>query len=75
LIVPTRPRAGDNVGVRLIYPATVTNFTARFPLAVAAVASLPARSFLIDGEAIVTDAKGLAVLEAEEDWGKKRSSQ
>jgi hypothetical protein len=26
-----------------------------------AVASLPAHSFLIDGEAIVTDAKGLAV--------------
>ena len=39
------------------------DFTARFPLAVAAVAALPARSFLIDGEAIVTDESGLAVFE------------
>jgi bifunctional non-homologous end joining protein LigD len=39
------------------------DFTARFPLAAAAVASLQARSFLIDGEAIVTDAKGLAVFD------------
>jgi ATP-dependent DNA ligase len=39
------------------------DFTTRFPLAVAAVASLPANSFLIDGEAIVTNAKGLAVFD------------
>ena len=37
------------------------DFTARFPLAVPAVGALPATSFLIDSEAIVTDAKGLAV--------------
>jgi bifunctional non-homologous end joining protein LigD len=34
-----------------------------FPLAAAAVTALPARSFLIDGEAIVTDASGLAVFD------------
>jgi ATP-dependent DNA ligase len=39
------------------------DFTARFPLAAAAVMALPAHSFLIDGEAIVTDDKGLAVFE------------
>ena len=33
------------------------------PLAAAAVAALPAHSFLIDGEAIVTNAKGLAVFD------------
>ena len=35
----------------------------RFPLAAAAVAVLPARSCLIDGEAIVTDQKKLAVFD------------
>jgi len=44
----------DATGVRLI-PRHGNDFTARFPLAAAAVASLPAHSFLIDGEAIVTD--------------------
>jgi ATP-dependent DNA ligase len=39
------------------------DFTARFPLAAAAVAALPARSFLIDGEAIACDDNGLAVFE------------
>ena len=39
------------------------DFTARFPLAAAAVAALPAQSFLIDGEAIVTDDNGLAIFE------------
>jgi bifunctional non-homologous end joining protein LigD len=52
----------DSAGVRLI-SRHGNDFTARFPLAAAAVASLPARSFLIDGEAIVTDAKGLAVFD------------
>jgi bifunctional non-homologous end joining protein LigD len=37
--------------------------TARCPLAAAAVMALPGRSFLLDGEAIVTDDKGLAVFE------------
>jgi ATP-dependent DNA ligase len=36
-------------------------FTARFPLVVAAVAALSARTCLIDGEAIVSDEAGLAV--------------
>jgi hypothetical protein len=40
-----------------------TNFTARFPLVASAVAALPARSCLIDGEAIVCDENGLAVFE------------
>jgi ATP-dependent DNA ligase len=52
----------DAAGVRLI-SRHGNDFTARFPLAAAAVTSLPARSFLIDGEAIVTDARGLAVFD------------
>ena len=35
----------------------------RFPLAVEAVAALSARSFLLDGEAIVTNERGLAVFD------------
>jgi bifunctional non-homologous end joining protein LigD len=45
----------DAAGVRLI-SRHGNDFTARFPLAADAVTSLPAHSFLIDGEAIVTDA-------------------
>jgi len=52
----------DAAGVRLI-SRHGNDFTSRFPLAAAAVAALPAHSFLIDGEAIVTDAKGLAVFD------------
>jgi bifunctional non-homologous end joining protein LigD len=52
----------DGVGVRL-FTRNGHDFTARFPLAAAAVAALPGRSFLIDGEAIVTDDDGLAVFE------------
>ena len=52
----------DAAGIRLI-SRHGNDFTARFPLAAAAVASLPAHSFLIDGEAIVTNAKGLAVFD------------
>jgi ATP-dependent DNA ligase len=52
----------DSAGVRLI-TRNGNNFTTRFPLAAAAVASLPANSFLIDGEAIVTNAKVLAVFD------------
>ncbi len=48
----------DAAGVRLI-TRNGNDFTARFPLAVAAIAALPGRSFLIDGEAIVTDDKDL----------------
>jgi ATP-dependent DNA ligase len=39
------------------------DFADRFPLAVAAVANLPVKSCLIDGEAIVCDANGLAVFD------------
>jgi len=39
------------------------DFTSRFPLAAAAVSALPARSFLIDSEAIVTNGNGLAVFD------------
>jgi bifunctional non-homologous end joining protein LigD len=52
----------DGDGVRL-FSRNGHDFTARFPHAVAAVKALPAHSFLIDGEAIVTDDKGLAVFE------------
>ncbi|MGB7033973.1 MAG: DNA ligase [Xanthobacteraceae bacterium] len=52
----------DSAGVRLI-TRNGHDFTARFPLAAAAVAALPGRSFLLDGEAIVTDDHGLAVFE------------
>src|SRR6266487_2124217 len=52
----------DSVGVRL-FTRNGHDFTARFPLAAAAVAALPGGSFLIDGEAIVTNDKGLAVFE------------
>ncbi len=52
----------DGAGVRLII-RNGNDFTTRFPLAAAAVAALPCRSFLIDGEAIVTDNDGLAVFE------------
>ena len=50
----------DAAGVRL-YTRNGNDFTKRFPLAVAAVATLPVRSRLIDGEAIVSDGSGLAV--------------
>jgi bifunctional non-homologous end joining protein LigD len=52
----------DSVGIRLI-TRHGNDFTSRFPLAVTAVQTLPARSFLIDGEAIVTNERGLAVFD------------
>ena len=52
----------DGAGVRL-FTRNGHNFTAGFPLAAAAVAALPGRSFLIDGEVIVADNHGLAVFE------------
>jgi ATP-dependent DNA ligase len=52
----------DSARVRLI-SRNGHDFTHRFPLAAAAVMALPAQSFLIDGEAIVTDDSGLAVFE------------
>jgi bifunctional non-homologous end joining protein LigD len=52
----------DAAGVRL-FSRNGYDFAGRFPLAAAAVAALPARSCLVDGEAIVTDQKGLAVFD------------
>jgi hypothetical protein len=52
----------DAKSVRL-YTRNGNDFTARFLLIVASVIALPARSCLIDGEAIVSDASGLAVFE------------
>ena len=52
----------DGAGVRLI-TRNGNDFTSRFPLAVDAVTRLPAHSFLLDGEAIVTNDRGLAVFE------------
>jgi bifunctional non-homologous end joining protein LigD len=52
----------DGAGVRLI-TRYGNDFTARFPLAVEAVTRLPANSFLLDGEAIVTNERGLAVFD------------
>jgi bifunctional non-homologous end joining protein LigD len=52
----------DAAGVRLL-TRNGHDFAGRFPLAAAAVAALPSRSCLIDGEAIVTDKNGLAVFD------------
>jgi bifunctional non-homologous end joining protein LigD len=52
----------DGAGVRL-FTRKGNDFAARFPLAAAAVAALPAHSFLIDSEAIVTNDDGLAVFD------------
>jgi bifunctional non-homologous end joining protein LigD len=52
----------DAAGVRLI-SRNGNDFTSRFPLIASAVAALPARSCLIDGEAIVCDENGLAVFD------------
>ena len=52
----------DGAGVRLI-TRHGNDFTARFPLVASAVPTLPARSCLIDGEAVVCDENGLAVFE------------
>ncbi len=51
----------DAAGVRLI-SRNGHDFTHRFPLAAAAAATLPGPSFLLDGEAIVTNERGLAVV-------------
>jgi len=52
----------DGAGVRLI-TRQGNDFTSRFPFVVTAVTALPSRSFLIDGEAIVTNSDGLAVFD------------
>jgi len=52
----------DSAGVRLITRAG-NDFSSRFPFIAMAVAKLPVRSCLIDGEAIVCDVNGLAVFD------------
>jgi bifunctional non-homologous end joining protein LigD len=52
----------DSRGLRL-FTRNGYNFAGRFPTIVAAIASLPVRSCLIDGEAIVVDESGLSVFE------------
>ena len=52
----------DRGNVRLV-TRNGNDFTDHFPLVAMAVKSLPARSCLIDGEAIVCDKNGLAVFE------------
>jgi ATP-dependent DNA ligase len=52
----------DSHGLRL-FTRNGYNFAGRFPTIVAAIASLPVRSCLIDGEAIVVDESGLSVFE------------
>lgn len=52
----------ESAAVRL-FTRNGHDFTDRFPLAAAAIEALPGRSFLIDGEAIVTDDNGLAVFD------------
>lgn len=63
----------ESAGVRLI-TRHGNDFTARFPLVASAVAALPVRSCLIDGEAIVCDENGLAVFELIRGHGSKTSA-
>ena len=63
----------DGAGVRLI-TRHGNDFTARFPLVASAVPALPARSCLIDGEAVVCDENGLAVFELIRGHGNKTSA-
>jgi bifunctional non-homologous end joining protein LigD len=52
----------DSVGIRLL-TRNGHDWAARYPLIVEAASRLKARSCLIDGEAVVCDANGLAVFE------------
>jgi ATP-dependent DNA ligase len=63
----------DGAGVRLITRAG-NDFTARFPFIASAVTALPARSCVIDGEAIVCDENGLAVFDLIRGHGSKTSA-
>jgi len=61
------PPSGDSwiheiTGVRL-FTRNGNDFTSRFPLAVDAISRLPAHSFLLDSEVIVTNERGLAVFD------------
>jgi len=58
----------DSRGVRL-FTRDGYNFADRFPKIIQAITSLPVRSCLIDGEAIVCDTHGLAVFDLLRRWG------
>jgi bifunctional non-homologous end joining protein LigD len=58
----------DAVGVRLL-TRKGNDFSRRFPQVVAAMTALPARSCLIDGEAIVCNERGLAVFDLIRQYG------
>ena len=49
-------RQGDRIR---LFTRNGYDFTSRFPKITAAVAALPARSYVVDGEAIVVDRQGL----------------
>src|SRR6476619_1956883 len=53
----------DAKGVRL-FTRNGYDFTARFPKIADAISSLPVRSCVVDGEAIVVDERGLSVFDA-----------
>jgi bifunctional non-homologous end joining protein LigD len=59
--------------VRLLTRAG-NDFADRFPLIIAAMTALPARSCVIDGEAIVCDGNGLAVFDLIRGHGTKSSA-
>ena len=63
----------DSAGVRLI-TRNGNDFTSRFPSIASAVAALPARSCLIDGEAILCDNNGLAIFDLIRGHGSKAST-
>ena len=63
----------DSAGVRLI-TRNGNDFTARFPLIISAVAALPTKSCVIDGEAIVCDENGLALFDLIRGHGSKTSA-
>src|SRR5215831_4091390 len=63
----------DSAGVRLI-TRNGNDFSSRFPFIAMAVAKLPVRSCLIDGEAIVCDEDGLADFELIRGHGSKASA-
>jgi ATP-dependent DNA ligase len=60
-------------GVRL-YTRNGNDCTKRFPLVVAAVAALPVRSCLLDGEVIVSNDSGLAVFDLIRSWHHDRAA-
>jgi len=63
----------DAAGVRLI-TRNGNDFTDRFPFIATALKSLPVRSCVIDGEAIVCDENGLAVFDLIRGNGSKASA-